>query len=342
VRGLRQALRVADTQFGVASRRQLLGADVAAHHIKGLVRAGILQPEHPGVYVVAGSTKTIEQRALAACLACGDRAAASFTTAGALMRLVPEPDTIDVTVPDDCRPRSTTIRTHRSKAFGPLDVSHRGPLVLTSPARTLADFASCMRETDLTLATDEVLRRRLISASALLRFLERPSIKVFRGVGVLREIVKDRVANGLPDTGFEALMIELLREFGLPEPIRQYRTVATGRRVRFDLAYPDHRFIVELDGWDPHSAHESWQSDHDRQNDVDLDGWGRLGFTWFHIHHRRGYVAVTVGERLGLRPKGWVSSKTARRRRASGRNRARAQGRVMPKPANGQRPDRPT
>jgi very-short-patch-repair endonuclease len=322
MRSLARVLRIADTQSGVVTRRQLLAAGVSDTEIKHLIRVRALERVHPGVYVIAGSARTLVQRALSACLACGDRAAASFGTAAGLHGIGSASDDVHVTVPRELRPRSAVIHVHRTAVFGPPDIMRRGPLLLTTPARTLADLASCTPRMELTLLTDEVLRRRLIHASALLRYCDRPSIRVFAGIGVLRAIVTDRVAFGLPDSGFEALMIELLDEYELPRPLRQHRTLATGRRVRFDLAYPDHGFVIELDGWDPHSMRAQWQGDHDRDNALELAGWGRLGFTWDDVNHRRGYVALTVAERLGLRPGTWrrrtETSQVGRTRRSIG------------------------
>lgn len=304
-----RALRIASTQFGVVSRRQLLAGGVSDKEIRFLVRSGLLLRVHPGVYVIAGSVPSLEQQAVAACLACGDHAAASFGTAAAIIGICPAPDEVHVTVPHETRPRSNVIQVHRSTVLGPKDVVHRGSLVFTTPARTLADLARRTPKNELTLLVDEVLRRRLIHGSVLLRYIDQPSIAKFPGHGVLRSIVRDRLEHGLPDTGFEALMIQLLDDYALPRPKRQYRTLATGRRVRFDLAYPEHGFVVELDGWDPHSGYAQWQSDHDRRNALELAGWGQLGFTWDDVNHRQGYVAMTVAERLGLRPIRWARSK---------------------------------
>jgi hypothetical protein len=295
--------------LGAVSRRQLRAADVSDHEIEHLIDIGAIGRIHPGVYVAAGSDRSYRQLVMAACLACGDRAAASFGSAATLLNAAPPPSDVHVTVPHGSRPRSDVIKIHRSTVVGPTDVMRRGPFLLTTPARTLADLASCTPRPELTQVTDEVLRRRLVSCSALLRYTERPSIRVFPGTGVLRAIVKDRAAFGLPDSGFEALMIQLLEDYALPRPQRQYRTLASGRNVRFDLAYPDEGFVIELDGWDPRSGFDQWQNDHDRHNALELARWGRLGFTWKDVNHRRGYVAMTVAERLGLCPTRWAPSK---------------------------------
>jgi very-short-patch-repair endonuclease len=70
-----------------------------------------------------------------------------------------------------------------------------------------------------------------------------------------------------------------LSEAGLPEPARQLSTVASGRRYRIDLAYPDHRLAIELDGWSHHRTRSAFDNDRARGNQLELAGWTVLRFT---------------------------------------------------------------
>ena len=162
MRSLATVLRIGATQLGVATRRQLLAGGVSDHQIGRLVAVGAIEPVFPGVYVVPGTNRSDGQRSLAACLACGDEAAASFGSAATILGIGSPRDEVHVTVPHRCRPRSSTIVIHRTTVWRPRDVVRRGPFVVTSAARTLADLAGCTLKVDLTLLTDEVLRRRLI------------------------------------------------------------------------------------------------------------------------------------------------------------------------------------
>ena len=103
-------------------------------------------------------------------------------------------------------------------------------------------------------------------------------------------------------------MLALLRRFRLPEAARQFVTVVAGRNVRFDLAYPDARVAIELEGRAPHWGRERWQSDHRRDNCTELGGWRKLGFTWWDVTQNELYVAMTVAGALGLRPISWRRS----------------------------------
>jgi very-short-patch-repair endonuclease len=104
-------------------------------------------------------------------------------------------------------------------------------------------------------------------------------------------------------------MVELLRCFRLPPLVRQHKIMVGGRRVRFDLAYPEKHIVVELEGWEGHSGRDRWQSDHDRHNAVELAEWRTLQFTWTDVTQRPYYVAFTIAEKLGLRPARWVPYK---------------------------------
>jgi hypothetical protein len=52
-----------------------------------------------------------------------------------------------------------------------------------------------------------------------------------------------------------------------------------GRRVRIDLAYPEQRIAIELDGWDTHRFRSSFDADHARRDDLLVAEWSPLTFT---------------------------------------------------------------
>jgi very-short-patch-repair endonuclease len=122
----------------------------------------------------------------------------------------------------------------------------------------------------------------------------------------LRDIVRDRAGFGIPESVLETLALRLLKRFGLPSPVRQHETSVSGRFVRFDLAYPEMRIAIELDGRSAHAAR--WQSDHDRDNATELAAWRLLRFTWDDITQRPLYVAVSIAEALGLDPARWKAA----------------------------------
>lgn len=171
---------------------------------------------------------------------------------------------------------------------------------------------------ELESALDESLRRELVTPEAVLRHV----MPKLRGTRILRLLAADRAGHGVPESALETLALRLIRRYRLPEPVRQLELLAKGRRVRFDLAYPDHRVAIELDGRAPHWGRDRWQADHDRHNAVELSGWRSLRFTWWDITERPLDVALRIADALGLRPVRWRSD-AARRPSRPGRSRPR-------------------
>lgn len=81
------------------------------------------------------------------------------------------------------------------------------------------------------------------------------------------------------------LEVELLRQMklaGLPEPVREYKAIPS-RRFRWDMAWPESRLLVEVQGavWvkGGHSTGGGINRDCEKSNLATLDGWRCLSFT---------------------------------------------------------------
>jgi very-short-patch-repair endonuclease len=221
------------------------------------------------------------------------------------------PVVICVTVSVDRNPRIKGIRVHRRRLERP-DRTTRGPIPITTPARTLLDLAGQLVYDDLERAADAAFRASSSTPDRLLGYLKRDHVARCRGVASLRAIANDRSRHGVPESDLEGDAVRLLRSYGLPEPVRQLRERAWSRNVRFDLAYPRQRVGIELDGRAPHWGRDVWQADHDRDNATELAGWRVLRFTWWDIPERPLYVVLVVASALGLRPGAWVRDRTGR------------------------------
>jgi very-short-patch-repair endonuclease len=66
---------------------------------------------------------------------------------------------------------------------------------------------------------------------------------------------------------------------GLAEPVQQHRVTLLGRRCRIDLAYPELKVAIEVDGWDHHRTRTAFDADRARENDLVAAGWRVLRFT---------------------------------------------------------------
>jgi very-short-patch-repair endonuclease len=91
----------------------------------------------------------------------------------------------------------------------------------------------------------------------------------------------------------------VIRRAGLPEPAVQHR-VREGRRIvaRLDLAYPDDRIAVPLDGWRFHATRSVWQRDLASRAQLAAMGWRVIPLTWSDVVHRPAEVVALIRRAL--------------------------------------------
>jgi very-short-patch-repair endonuclease len=264
---LRQAHRIASRRLGIVSGAELQQLGLSRVAISRLVEQGVLVRAHRGVLKLSGSPETLEQRAMAATLACGADAVASDRTSAELWRLIPARNgPIHITVPRNRRPQRAGIIVHR-RELGPHEITRLGPIPITRVPRTIADLDRALRAP----AIDEALRRSLTRLDQLLGFDQH-----------LDALARDRMHHGVPESELERRALAMIKRARLPQPVRQV-PVAT---YRIDLAYPEAMLAIELDGREYHVTRERWNHDLRRQNELELAGWRVLRFTWVDVTGR--------------------------------------------------------
>ncbi len=272
--------RLTDRQLGLVTRQQLRASGLTDGMIKHLVAIGAITRNHRGVYRVPGATQTLQERALAACLACGTRAVSSHTTATSLWKLIERPSgLIEVTIPRGHRASHAGIIVHRSVDLARSDVTRLGKVPITTVKRTIKDVPRHLKEE----AFDTAIRDGRLTPHA---FID--------AEGYLGELAKDRLSLGVPHWKIERRAIKLIRRCGLPDPVRQHWV----GEFRIDLSYPDKRIALELKGSAAHWGRERFQYDVDRSNAFKLARWDEYTFTWWDVTERADHVAATVREAL--------------------------------------------
>jgi very-short-patch-repair endonuclease len=293
--------RVAATQYGVFSRAQVVCLGGTKDVIRRRVGAGRWNLVSPHVFRFAGAPGSWRQSLMAACLAWGEGSAVSHLAGSALWCFEGfDPGPIELTVPR-MRRRIAPGLVHHG-ALAPADVAMVDRIPVTTPARTLIDIASIAPCEDVEVALDDALRRGLVSIPRLRWRLDelgrgRP------GVGVIRELLLERDPSaGLPGSGFERRVIRMLRAAGLPKPALQHEVRTGGRRVAVvDLAYPDLRLAIEVDGYRWHSGKTRWQHDRRRSNALTLLGWRIIHVTWDDLTQRPDAVIQEIHAALAAR-----------------------------------------
>jgi len=259
---------VAARQHGVFTRAQAVAAGATPGAIRHRLLAGRWHAVGAGVYRLAGVPVTWAQRALAACLISGKEAVVSHRSAAVLWGVSGfRPGPLDLTVPPGRSGRNALARVHRAEVDGVV----RDGIPVTRPARTLLDLATVVTGASLEEAVDDVLCRRLCRLDQLAAPAGR------RGSGALRVVLEAWNGDGLPDGVAEMRVVRGLLAAGLPQPVRQYEIWHRGVLVaRVDLAYPEYRLAIELDGFRWHAGRGPFRSDRLRRNRIEATGWRLL------------------------------------------------------------------
>ncbi len=287
---------IAKRQLGLLARAQCLD-HLSTRQIERRLANRMLVPIRPGVYRVNGAPESWEQNQLAACLAIGPGAVASFRAAAALWELPGFlPGAPELTVPRSRTVRLDGVVAHQSGVWGPGHVAlHRG-VPVTSPARTICDLSAIAPMTTVARALDDALRRNLTTIRQVDRVFAPMAHRGRHRSRVVRALIEARSDGFDPgESPAEERVVRWLTDAGLPRPVQQHRVVVDGRNLRLDAAYPDLGIAIEYDGWDAHRTRTRFDSDRARGNDLEIRGWMVLRFT--STSSRRDVVEATTAAR---------------------------------------------
>jgi very-short-patch-repair endonuclease len=298
--------RLADTHHGVVCRRQLAAAGITGAMLKARVASGHLLRLHRGIYAVGHTRLRREGWWLAAVLACGPRAALSHRDAAALHGIRPcSRAKVDVTVlgPRSQRPQ---IDLHRTTVLEPPDLTVVDGIPVTSVARTLVDLAGVVRPASLAKALSEAERMNLLDLRALRAAKARTQGRRGPGHARLAQALAELEAQGttLTRSPLEVAFLGLASAAGLPRP----RTNVHVEGFEVDVYWPDHRLVVELDGWEFHRSRDAFQRDRAKTTQLTLAGYVVLRFTHDDVLRRpqtvvdgvRRAVAAPSGRRATM------------------------------------------
>jgi hypothetical protein len=273
--------RLARRQLGLLSHEQARRV-LSENQIKHRVKRGQLERVREGVLRVGGSPETWEQLLLAAILAAGPGAVASFRTAAWLWALpgFERPDVFEITVPRTRRARLPGVKVHDTTVRGRAHFTRIGAIPVTTVARTLCDLTWGTPPWVVEKAVDDALRRKLLTLDQLTKVFLDLAHKGRRRSRVMRAILEARIPGFDPgDSDPELKILRWLVDAGLPRPRQQLRIRVRGKKFRPDLAYPELKIAIEYDGWDAHRQRSSFDGDRERDMDLEDEGWRVLHFT---------------------------------------------------------------
>lgn len=208
------------------------------------------------------------ETALAVLVATGG--VASYGLAGILHGL----DSVELAGPSVCLPphRRSTLPGVRRRWVD--EVVTVDGYRCSSARRTLLDLATALDADVWEQALESALRKRLVSIDDLAT-----------SCGVrMRKLLANRPPGAPPtESLLETLMVQLIRDAGLPSPERQVEVndAYGGFVARVDLAWRDRGVFIELDG-----MHHLHQPEHDARREtavVATTGWLPARFTWREV-----------------------------------------------------------
>src|SRR4051812_30859925 len=257
---------LAERQYGVVSRRQLVELGLGRHAIERLLKRARLHVVHRSVYAVGHRRLTRDGVRLAAVLAAGPGAVLSHRSAAALWCIretarLP----IELTAPREVqRPRLAVCRA----VLPPDEVTVERGIPVTPPARPLLDLAALLDEHRLARAAERAEALRLASPTSLAELTARyprrkgtPSVK--------RLIEEHRIVPTTTASDLERRFLTFLDANELPRPlVNESLDPFTP-----DFRWPNERLVVDLDGFETHGTRQAFERDRARDRQLTAQGW---------------------------------------------------------------------
>lgn len=302
----RAIAELAESQYGAFHRRDALAAGIADDDLDRGIGATI-EPIYPTVFRHRGFPPTWHQQLMAALLLGGPGSAVSHGAAAALHGFDGyAKQALEITVHRPRRHTTAEVLVHRARDLLAIDVAPvdpGGPLLVTTPARTLLDLAAVDRNLGrVGDALDSAIRKELTTVDTVRWRVQALRKRGRAGVRAMDLLLAEHEAAPLPESPLERRFLRLLRDAGLPPPVCQYELRRPDGTfvARVDAAYPEQRLAIELYGHGFHSSRSQRDRDMIRENSINELGWDLRVFSYRQVNEQQRYVAQTVRGALGL------------------------------------------
>lgn len=277
----RRIAAICDHQRGRASRAQLIAAGVTDAMIGTRVARGSLRRVCDGVFATGPAAElTTEIEAL---LVTGPTSLLSHSSGVRVWELLwrpPEPTPIHVTTTATGFPRVPGITVHRTTTLLPRDTRVHNGLPVTSPARTLLDFASAGAPArTLELALDTALRRRIATTRQIADVVRRAEGRP--GAPALRALLNRGLGETFTRSEAEDRLLALVRGADLPEPRCNVRL----RGYEIDALWPVQRVAVEVDSLEFHRSPSAFEHDRAKGAALAAAGLSVVRVTWHQLRY---------------------------------------------------------
>ena len=268
-------------QRSLVTLAQLEEAGVDKDKRYRLVKRKVLQKGAPKVFGLAGVENSYERRLLAAQMSPTCLSLVSHSGGAYLWDNVVLPELfVEICVETDFPLKISGVRTHRTMRLHEDDRSERKGIPCTSFERTLCDITTRLSEYQLGRVLDDGLRRKVASLTRLKDCAERLESGPGRHMSKIRSLLASRDPDYNPGGSRSELnVLDIVREFELPEPEQQFKVVVKGKTYFLDYAWPDFRAYCEWYGLPWHIGASAVTHDNNRITAMSGIGWLPIIFT---------------------------------------------------------------
>ena len=255
---------------------------VHASTLSRCVADGRLVRRRPSVYVLPSAPKTWRQDLVVEVLSVGPGALATGDSALALWCPELEPPARPV-VATHARTGSRTSRSRRVITSTDLDLAKPGVVdgvPVVGVARALLDSAIDASPDAVAARIGACQRHLPMSFGALVETLQTHARRGRPGIATFRMALASMSAE-VPDSEFERLVLRDFARTDLPQPVLHHVVRLPGEgAIELDLAWPDWRIDLELDGRDHLTRMKTARRDRLRDRVLGRHGWTVPRFTW--------------------------------------------------------------
>jgi hypothetical protein len=296
---IREVIDFARRNGGIFTTGEALALGMTASTLRRRIADGVFVRHSPGVLALPGAPDT---HILDVRVACRKLDAIVSHQSAAYVH--------DLDRPRQLKPTVTVQRNHTKELVGvtvhqlfdlePAHVLDIDGITVTTPERTIVDLAAVLREGHLARILDHGLAAGTVDIRILHSLFATLGRRGKPGTAVLRRLLEVRGEGYIaPESELERRLLLIIDRAELPPPVRQYQAPwLRSLNGRVDLAYPDHRIIVEGDSRRWHISSEAFEIDRLRDNAAQLAGWRVLRFTWLEITENPERVVSTIRRAL--------------------------------------------
>ena len=283
-------------QRGLVRGDQLLAIGIPHSTISGWLEQGRIRVVHRGVYLVGAILPEGADR-LAAVYACWPLAVLSHRSAAEEWKLIDERGSfvLQITAPGWRREGPSGVYVHRTALLPADEVAEIDGVPITSPARAVFDLASQAPDWEVAAAYEEGLIKGLFDRDAMIRMAMRH--KGRRGIRKIRVLIDRDAPPSVTIKKAHLLLLELIRSSGLPHPRTEYEI--NGKAA--DIAWPEAKLVVEMDGGAFHNTIGRIERDKVRDAERAAVGWLTIRVTWNELTKRPGAVISRIARAYALR-----------------------------------------